>query len=47
MTMVLPDEVAEKLLHVSKKAIIDGVESAANDFIFELTTEIPDTLLLT
>jgi stalled ribosome rescue protein Dom34 len=44
-TMILPDEVAERLLKVAKEAVIDGVEQAANDFIFELTTAIPETLL--
>jgi hypothetical protein len=45
-TMILPDSVGEKILHLVKEAIIDGVEQAANDFIFELTTLIPDQLLL-
>lgn len=45
-TMILPDEVAEKILQLSKQALIDGVEKAANDFIFEITTAIPDKLLL-
>jgi hypothetical protein len=45
-TMQLPDEVAEKILHLAKQAIIDGVEKAANDFIFEITTSIPETLLI-
>lgn len=43
-TMILPDEVADRVLKLSKQAIIDGVEKAANDFIFEITTSIPDTL---
>jgi len=43
-TMVLPDEVGEKILRLAKEAIIDGVEKAANDFIFEITTAIPETL---
>jgi len=45
-TMVLPDEVAEKILRMAKDALIDGVEKAANDFIFEITTSIPDTLCI-
>ena len=45
-TMELPDEVADRILKLAKEAIIDGVEKAANDFIFEITTAIPDTLLL-
>lgn len=45
-TMVLPDDVGEKILALAKNAIIDGVEKAANDFIFEITTSIPDTLLI-
>lgn len=43
-TLVLPDEVGEKILILAKEAIIDGVEKAANDFIFEITTLIPDQL---
>ena len=43
-TMELPEEVAEKILQISKQALVDGVEKAANDFIFEITTHIPDTL---
>lgn len=46
VTMVLPDETAGRILQMAKQAVIDGVEDAANDFIFELTTEIPDTLSL-
>ncbi len=45
-TMELPPLVADKILQLAKSAIIDGVEKAANDFIFEITTAIPDTLLL-
>lgn len=45
-TMELPPEVGDKILQLAKNAIIDGVEKAANDFIFEITTAIPDTLLL-
>jgi hypothetical protein len=45
-TMVLPDDVADRILKLAKDAIIDGVEKAANDFIFEITTAIPDTLLI-
>jgi len=45
-TMVLPDAVAEKILCMAKAAIIDGVEQAANDFIFEITTAIPETLCI-
>lgn len=43
-TMILPDEVGEQILRLAKAAIIDGVEKAANDFIFEITTAIPETL---
>lgn len=43
-TMILPDAVAEDILRLAKNAIIDGVEKAANDFIFEITTSIPDTM---
>lgn len=43
-TMILPDDVGEKILRLAKEAIIDGVEKAANDFIFEITTSIPETL---
>jgi len=46
ITMVLPDEVADRIMKLAKNAIIDGVEKSANDFIFEITTAIPDTLLL-
>ena len=45
-SLILPDEVAEKILILAKNAIIDGVENAANEFIFEITTAIPDTLLI-
>jgi stalled ribosome rescue protein Dom34 len=45
-TMILPDDVAEKILILAKSAIIDGVEKAANDFIFEITTSIPETLCI-
>lgn len=43
-TLILPDEVAEQILVLAKNAIIDGVEKAANDFIFEITTAIPERL---
>ena len=45
-TMELPPEVSDRILKLAKDAIIDGVEKAANDFIFEITTAIPDTLLI-
>lgn len=45
-TMFLPDDVATRILALAKEAIIDGVEKAANDFIFEITATIPDSLLL-
>lgn len=45
-SMILPDDVAEDVLKLAKTAIIDGVEKAANDFIFEITTCIPETLKL-
>ena len=43
-TMILPDDVGEAILQLSKESIIDAVEKSANDFIFELTTLIPETL---
>jgi len=43
-TLILPDDVGEQILILAKNAIIDGVEKAANDFIFEITTLIPDQL---
>lgn len=46
-TLTLPDDVGEKVLQLSKEAIIDAVEQTSNDFIFELTTSIPTTLNLT
>jgi hypothetical protein len=45
-TFDLPEEVSERILRLAKDAIIDAVEKSANDFIFEVTTSIPDTLLL-
>jgi hypothetical protein len=42
-TMELPPEVADRILKLAKDAIIDGVEKAANDFIFEIATAIPET----
>ncbi len=45
-TMELPPLVADKILQLAKSAIIDGVEKAANDFIFEITTCIPDSFNL-
>jgi hypothetical protein len=45
-TMELPPLVADKILQLAKNAIIDGVEKAANDFIFEITTSIPDSFNL-
>lgn len=46
-TLILPDRVAEEILKLAKSALIDGVEKAANDFILEITTTIPDKLQLT
>lgn len=46
LSLILPDELAERILQLAKAAIIDGVEQTANDFIFEITTAIPDTPLL-
>ena len=46
-TLKLPDDVGEKILILAKQAIIDAVEQTANDFIFEITTMIPETLNLT
>jgi carbon monoxide dehydrogenase subunit G len=45
-TLTLPPDVGEKVLQLAKNAIIDAVEQSANDFIFELTTAIPETLNL-
>lgn len=45
-TMILPDDVGDKILQLAKNAIIDGVEKAANAFIFEITTTIPETLCI-
>ena len=45
-TMILPDDVAQQILQLSKRALIDSVEKAANDFIFEITTFIPEKVLL-
>jgi hypothetical protein len=45
-TMELPPLVADKILQLATNAIIDGVEKAANDFIFEITTYIPDSINL-
>jgi len=42
----LTNELADQILQLAKNAIIDGVEQTANDFIFELTTAIPETPLL-
>jgi hypothetical protein len=46
LSLKLPDELAEQILQLAKNAIIDGVEQTANDFIFEITTAIPETPLL-
>ena len=46
-TLKLSDDVGEKILILAKQAIIDAVEQTANDFIFEITTMIPETLNLT
>lgn len=45
-TMELPQETADNILKLAKNAIIDAVEQSANDFIFELTTGIPEQLNL-
>ena len=42
--MELPTETADQVLKLAKTALIDAVEKSANDFIFELTTAIPETL---
>ena len=44
--LVLPDEVGLKILQLSKEALIDAVEKTANEFIFDLTTSIPESLNL-
>lgn len=46
VSLILPNDVADKILQLAKAAIIDGVEQSANEFIFEITTAIPDTLHL-
>ena len=46
ITMELPPDVGTKILQLAKQALIDAVEKSANDFIFDLTTAIPDTLSL-
>ena len=46
LSLKLPDQLAEQILQLAKTAIIDGVEQTANDFIFEITTAIPETPLL-
>ena len=45
-TMELPQDTGDKILQLAKQAIIDAVESSANDFIFEITTSIPESLNL-
>lgn len=45
-TLILPDDIGEQILQLAKTTIIDAVEKTANDFIFELTTAIPDTIKL-
>lgn len=47
VTLILPDDVGDKILELSKSAIIDAVEKTANDFIFDITTHIPNRLNLT
>lgn len=44
MTLILPDEVGEKILILAKSAIAAGAEKASSDFIAEITTLIPDQL---
>lgn len=44
--MELPIDTGDKILALAKSAIIDAVEQSANDFIFEITTGIPETLQL-
>lgn len=46
VTLILPNSFADQVLKQAKQAIIDSVEKTANDFIFELTTVIPDTLAI-
>lgn len=45
-TLILPNEVGDQILQLAKSAIVDAVEKTANDFIFEITTSIPETLKL-
>lgn len=42
LSLNLPEELVDSILQLSRIAIIDGVEEAANDFIFELTAAIPE-----
>jgi len=45
-TLELPQDTGDKILQLAKQAIIDAVEQSANDFIFEITTGIPETMNL-
>ncbi len=42
--MDLPIDVGNKIIQLAKNALIDGVEESANNLIFELTTDIPDSV---
>ena len=46
LSLNLPETLCDQILQLAKNAIIDGVEQTANDFIFEITTAIPETPLL-
>lgn len=46
LSLNIPEYLCDQILQLAKTAIIDGVEQTANDFIFEITTAIPDIPLL-
>jgi hypothetical protein len=46
VSLKLSHELTDQILQLAKNAIIDGIEETANAFIFEITTAIPETLLL-
>ena len=37
-------ELEDKIIQLAKNALIDGVEESANNLIFDLTTDIPDSV---
>lgn len=46
LSLKLSDSLANQILQLAKSAIIDSVEETANEFIFELTTAIPEVAKL-